>query len=98
MGKTAIFSKLTGALPLLAVAIVLTGCSEEQQSGVNLNTTGREITFRALDTRPAKAATTTVRTLTSFTISGISRVTWRILKNGLDEILPESLIFRKMKV
>jgi len=80
MGKTAIFSKLTGAPLLLAAAIVLTGCSEEQQSGVNLNATGREITFRALDTRPAKAATTTARTLTSFTISGISRVTRRILK------------------
>ncbi|MFV0312860.1 MAG: fimbrillin family protein [Dysgonomonas sp.] len=71
MGKTAIFSKLTGGLPLLAAAIVFTGCSEEQQSGVNLNATGREIAFRALDTRPAKAATTTARTLTSFTISGI---------------------------
>ena len=71
MGKTAIFSKLTGAPLLLAAAIVLTGCSEEQQSGVNLNATGREITFRALDTRPAKAATTTALTLTSFTISGI---------------------------
>ncbi|HMM05020.1 MAG TPA: hypothetical protein PKC75_19220 [Dysgonomonas sp.] len=50
-----------------------------------------------MDADVARLLRATCPAVTIF-LSGISRVTRRILKNGLDEILPESLIFRKMKV